>query len=91
MNLLSDLRKEVHLQPCDLVIHRSTNPATESRIVPENAGSRFISSAGRNARPEPRLQGAVALTDSSAAVSRATQPLSLRSDFLQVEVEVAGE
>jgi hypothetical protein len=44
MNLLSDLRKEVHLQPCDLVIHRSTNPATESRIVPENAGSRFISS-----------------------------------------------
>ena len=40
MDFLSDLREEVHVQPCDLVIHRSINPATKSRVTP---GQRRIS------------------------------------------------
>ena len=35
MDVLSDLRVEVHVQPCDLVIHGSIDPETKSRVTPE--------------------------------------------------------
>ena len=35
MDVLSDLRAEVHVQPCDLVIHGSIDPETKSRVTPE--------------------------------------------------------
>ncbi|MCC2628312.1 MAG: hypothetical protein K0S14_1962 [Thermomicrobiales bacterium] len=55
MDVLSDLRAEVHVQPCDLVIHSSIDRRRNLRSPRSNAGSRYVWSAGRSARPRTAI------------------------------------